>query len=531
MNNKLTATLIVASAVMVPALTGCFTDVCAVARCNAGEGGSPSTSTITGGGGGASANGGGGEGGGGVNPACIPGELTGVDPLPDTCAGVFVMAGATGTGTRAAPFGSIGDALGAVTPGGVIYVCTAGQPLVEAVAISSSVVLYGGLDCTDWSYTGEPSVLEGPSDLPAMHVTGSSTAVTIADLEITAAAATVVGGSSVAMFVEGATADLDRVTLTAGVGASGAAGTSPGGTGELGGNGTTGNAGCTSGAIVAGPTGVPHQCGVETSTSGRGGDGTVSGGISGNGTQGDSDPVAPGSGDNKGLGQTSGMACTPGTVGTTGAPGTSGAGALATAWGALTPAGYFNASGMAGGSSGHPGQGGGGGGGARGATVCVTTTNAASTGGSGGAGGCGGEAGTGGGGGGSSVALAALNATIALTDVVLTGGAGGDGGDGNGGQSGGSGGNPGFSGGSGACSGGQGGQGGTGGAGGGGRGGHSLGLLLAGTPAPTSGFTFTPGSAGAAGAGGDGGTGNQGGAGVAGAICSVLDVDAASCTP
>jgi hypothetical protein len=523
-----TAKLLFLSLPFAGALAGCEArDLCTeyAALCNGAGGAGGGTVTTSQGG-----NAGSGGSGGSVDPGCHPSVLGDGVPLPDTCDGVFVKAGAAaGNGSRATPYGTLGEALadaGATKP---IYVCNAADALAENPVVTVSTSLYGGLDCTTWSRTGTKTPLNGAADLAALTIQGSVT-VTVEDFVITAANAsgTVPGANSTGVFVDGADVTLDELEIVAGDGAAGAAGVTPTAVVTGGTNGVNGSAGCTSSANIAGQLSVNTICGTETSTSGNGGNGTVSGGMSSNAAAGDSDPPAPGAVDNHGNGQTSGSPCGFGTTGATGGDGAAGLGAGMSDWGTLTAEGYAGPPGQSGLGTGHPGQGGGGGGGARGASSCVTTTFAGPSGGSGGSGGCGGNPATGGGAGGSSIAIAARDGSLSLGSVTMTLGAGATGGAGAQGQSGATGGSGSSGGGSGACGGGPGGSGGFGGAGGGGRGGHALAVVLSGTAAPNlAGLSVSGGSFGTGGA--QGGTAGNGGAD--GAVCKVLDIDAGTCTP
>ena len=180
------------------------------------------------------------------------------------------------------------------------------------------------------------------------------------------------------------------------------------------------------------------------------------------------------------------------------------AGSTATAAGSLS-LGYWIGRASSGGGTGQNGGGGGGGGGSGG---CDSGTDSYGTGGGGGgAGGCAAPAGGGGGGaGGSSFAVFAIGSTVSVAECAIqlgVGGAGGAGGVGGRGQSGGPGGGAGPGSGDSAPGGGGGAgvHGGHGGGGAGGPGGNSFGIFSFGSTVPQS-CTFSGGASGGGGAGG-----------------------------
>src|SRR5262245_16214596 len=178
----------------------------------------------------------GGTGGtGGAPPGCIP-QQTG-DPIEDTC-GVFVDA-ATGDdangGTKEKPFARLTKAL-ASSNGKPVYACAdAAQPFVEAVTLDSSAQIFGGLDCTTWTYVAGTKTkwTAGADELPLRLADGAS--IAIEDVTIEAADAIKDGGSSIAIVAQaGASVELVRCDVRAGNGADGAAGNTPAGTGMAG---------------------------------------------------------------------------------------------------------------------------------------------------------------------------------------------------------------------------------------------------------------------------------------------------------
>lgn len=422
--------------------------------------------------------------------------------------GVFVSSetgdDAAGNGSQERPFKTLGAALAA--PGGKpIYAC-AGPPYEEALELSSSSTLFGGLDCATWAYAGTErrSVLVAPPDQIAVRVLGAAAIVRVEDFDITASDVATPGASSIAMLVDAATVSLARVGLSAGNGGGGASVPHAESQAMNGAAGQGGMTGCVSPAIaIAGGAGGSRTCNGIDVSGGDGGEGkfSVAGGT---GAKGKPVTEVGGSG---GKGE-DGSACANGGVGSSGDDGDDGVGAVG--MGSLDATGYVGVAGSPG-ADGTPGQGGGGGGG--GATC---NGNAGPSGGGGGSGGCGGLGGPGGGSGGASIALISLQAAVTLVEVSLRAGNGGNGGDGQPGQTGGVGGTRGSAGGLAACDGGYGASGGDGGAGGGGMGGPSIGIAYTGAPPQEPGAVTT--ALGAPGQGGLSGTGSQDppGAGVAG---------------
>jgi hypothetical protein len=369
--------------------------------------------------------------------------------------GVFVdgTSGADGNaGTRESPVKSIGAALGKLGNKNRIYVCSG--TYAEHVKLTSAASVYGGFACGSWSYTGDKAKV-APTDAGyALEVNKVSSAVTIADVSLTAIAGTAASVSSIAALVsEASGVTLTRCELNAGAG-------------FVGKKGDDGAPGMPDKPLDGQSANMSTPGALKTCTCSSGG--TTSGGGGGAvvGAGQDGAPVlAPTAGkDGK-----AGAANTPcndpeppkNGGGHTGADAASASDATPiTTIGKLSSTGWTPSSGTAG-TAGSPGQGGGGGGGRSGA------------GGGGACGGCGGTGGKGGSGGGASVALASFNATVKLVASTLTsakGGVGGPGGGGGGGSGGGGGGLAG-AGAPNGCGGGDGGKGGNGGNGGGGAGG------------------------------------------------------------
>lgn len=436
--------------------------------------------------------------------ACVPGP--GGGEIANDC-GVFISLGGddNNDGSQGAPVQTFAKAV--ELAGGKsmrIYACA--EEFKEAVTVPAGVSIYGGLDCSaSWKYVGDATKtrIVPAADMVAITVSGGGETTHLADIEARAADATLPGGSSVAVVVDGATADLVRMDLIAGAGLDGAKGITPtdpvgpSDPSEMDIRGNNGLAACTNaGADNPGAEAKTNAL-CPTSIGGAGGVGSIMSGMPGT----DGVPIPDPNPDGWGVGGVGASAapCKPGQSGLNGADGMPGGGAAML--GMLSASGIVGASG-ADGTPGSPGHGGGGGGGAKGKMNC-----GGGSGGSGGAGGCGGGGGKGGQAGGSSIALISLNATLTLTKVMLKTGAGGKGGDGGDGQGGGAGGLGGI-GGTGmgtspGCSGGQGGPGGIGGMGGGGRGGHSVGIASAGAAPTSSDSSFQVGGPGLGGAGAD----------------------------
>jgi hypothetical protein len=439
-----------------------------------------------------------------VPPECVPSES--LTPVSDAC-GVFVNteAAAGGKGSKAAPLSGLQEAVTRASETGkrAIYLC-AGQLFSGAVTVPAGIEIYGALECdSDWSYAPDRrSVLSAASDEIPLKITGGDGVSRLQDVEIVAESAQKAGGSSIALMVDGAEAELTRCKVQAKDGKDGESGALFERGVPAAESGNSGHAAC-SDDLVSGGAAKTNTCTGFTSVDSVGGSGGV--GRETSGTPGD--PGEPGGVPNGGAGQTATSPCFRGTQGADGGPGGPGDGARGL--GRISSAGYSGSDGGEG-KPGISGQGGGGGGASKGgpaANQCgAIMTNGGAGGGSGGPGGCGGKGGRGGKAGGSSIAIVSLNATLSFDRVELATGQGGVGGAGGQGQAGGRGG-AGGEGGSNAmraglnpgCGGGIGGDGGEGGLGGGGLGGHSLGIAFSGK-APGAGATLTsPGTPGAGG--------------------------------
>jgi hypothetical protein len=472
------------------------------------------------------------DGGSDGNNADCSGDPT-TDPaiVTDAC-GVFVSANAAsgGDGSQAKPFQTFAEA--AAAKPARVFACAGMYTETMQVSFSGGVEVYGGFTgCTATSWTWSASVqaeIATVAGVPGVVLDGGANKLENVKVTAPDVPMTMLGGSSIAVLVNGGSLDMTNGTLTSGDAQDGAAGTSMGADPTLDGTtGATGEGACGSGATHPGATGQTNTCMTGgTTTAGNGADGgDATGDPAGSGANGSAMPPATASGTNDGkggAGETS-VLCANGDNGAPGSTGNSGTGAAGI--GMLTKTGYEGVAG-ADGKNGAPGQGGGGGGSAKGAAMvtCGSMTNAVfgASGGAGGTGGCGGNAGGGGQAGGSSIALLVLGAEVTLASVTLTAGKGGNGGVGGNGQSGGNGGNGGTRGdgespANPSCAGGDGGQGGGGGPGGGGQGGHSLGIAFQGTTAPVGGkFMIGTMNNGMGGAGGTNNTMAGMGAGVPG---------------
>ena len=413
--------------------------------------------------------------------------------------GVFVAptgSDTTGTGTRSAPYATVGNAMDQAKTKGLarVYACGTAGSYTENLVVGSSrtgITVYGGLNCTTsastWSYVASDRATVAPASGYALQVTA---AVTFEDFGFTSAAATTPGSSSIVVFASNATGvALERCDVTAGAGMTGQSV-----------NQAAPAAAAPSGSPGSPPTLAPPQGGTggaggsNTSCSSTGGTGGSASAVSGSPNGGSGSPGPANGEPMAGPGSCDATASPPITV-VTGSAGSQGPGA--TDWATFSSTGWSPLGGQAG-TGGGAGQGGGGGG-------ASAVAAALGGGGGGGAGGCGGGGGAPGTGGGSSIAVLLFDSSIALNTCALTtaaAGAGGNGAPGQDGQTGGPGGPPG----TGSCGGGTGGNGGNGGGGGGGSGGISAGVVWTGIAPTVTGGTQTSGSAGAAGQNGDGTT-------------------------
>ncbi|WP_165373053.1 PGRS family protein [Sorangium cellulosum] len=438
--------------------------------------------------------------------------------MEDGC-GVFVSSSGDdgNAATKEAPVKTLAAALSLAEANGTRRVYACAEAFEEAVEVTGTVTIYGGLDCANgWGWVGgerKTTLTAGAGQIPLlMRGGGAEATVRVEDVHVQARGiepedASLAGASSIAAVADEVGVELVRCVLEAGDAAAGAEGAAYEESAMGGAMGNSGSEACSAQIVVPGAS-PKNDCGTpedasDDSSGGAGGIGQEDPG--GAGSKG-----SPGATPNGGAGEEGTMLCTEGTAGAEGAAGTPGEGA--TGLGEISAAGYTGATGSDG-TQGGTAQGGGGGGGAKGGVgegKCMSAESAGgASGGSGGAGGCGGAGGRGGGAGGASIALLSLNAKLGFEDVTLKTGRGGAGGKGGAGQEGGDGGEGGPGGRkpegatalNDACAGGRGGKGGAGGQGGGGRGGHAIGIAYQGTAPSMEGAMVEVGEAGPGGPG------------------------------
>jgi hypothetical protein len=472
---------------------------------------------------------------GGMSPDCSgdPSEAN----VIDAC-GVFVQAnaaGATEDGTQAHPYKTLQKAL---DNAGVkrVYACSS-APYSESVTIAAPVEMFGGFECAKgWAWKADGrSALSGPAGAVALTLTKQGDGAKVQGFAITAASATVKGGSSIAVAVEDVAAALINCEVTAGDGMAGEDGVTPAGVALKGADAAlpdaaTMNACINAASLVGGAAGMT-TCEDGVTAGGMGGKGGITATMSGDGQKGVDGAPTDAAGGKGGAGEDAiNLTCAKGTDGKSGTAGAAGAAGLSP--GVLSVTGLSDTD-ATDGKSGTRGYGGGGGGGAKAGLFCTGGVDGnGASGGGGGAGGCGGKGGGGGKAGGSSLAIVSLGTKLTLTDVTLKTGKGGAGGKGALQQFGGVSGLGAVGGSGGAkpgCTGGAGGLGGGGGSGGGGRGGHSVGIAYA--SAPTKAPTLKGFAGDTMGVGGAAGPSNPTGKGAAGAASACWDFSKnAGCT-
>ncbi|WP_437912323.1 hypothetical protein WME73_34480 [Sorangium sp. So ce302] len=413
-------------------------------------------------------------------------ERLAANVLEDGC-GVFV-AGMFGNGddanpgtTRDKPVRTLQRGVELARTGrGRVFACNDG--FYGALALPSGVDLVGGYHCLSFEHEpgGRPTLQIVDTFEPILTVvpaspgdTGAADGVsTIVDMRL-------VSHGSITMLVQSGTAvELIRSQVRASSAWGGRDAEKwpyPNEAAE-GPDGQYGGDAC-SAAVVPGGAAAVNPCeGGIPSVGGKGGDGLPDGA----GDGGDGLPFvaySPTSG-RGGDGEVTGVDCEEGSVGRSGAQGVTGA--AGKGMGRITEAGWESDKAGDGGR-GMPGQGGGGGGGHRGGlAVCGAGSKGGAGGGSGGAGGCGGRGGRGGENGYPSIGIIALHAKLTVRDSEIETSEAGQGGDGGPPEEGGRGGRgaPGgaLGGGLWSCQGANGGDGGPGGYGGPGRGGDSIGI-------------------------------------------------------
>ena len=106
-----------------------------------------------------------------------------------------------------APLASLAAAVAAAGELKRVYACA--EVFAESVTVSAGVTIYGGLDCESgtWSALAETkTTVQGGADEVALRVESTANGAKLNDLEVRAADATIAGGSSIAVLVDGATA-------------------------------------------------------------------------------------------------------------------------------------------------------------------------------------------------------------------------------------------------------------------------------------------------------------------------------------
>ena len=243
------------------------------------------------------------------------------------------------------------------------------------MTLAIPVSIFGGFECTHWTYSSNKAVFKPANTGAAITVTGTAGDVLIADLDVTAADGVAPGESSVGVFAANASKlVLRRMKVTAGTGAKGIDGAAPAPFSSSKAPDGNSGSGATPGVAVPNPL-------CSTSVGGAGGaaHNHVDDGDTGTVAQSSPFPnTATGIG-----GQSASADCTGSSLGKSGSYGpVGGPGAGATVDGILSDIGWSPSSGGIGGR-GTDGQGGGGG--ARFASTAVA--------GSGAPGGCGAPAG------------------------------------------------------------------------------------------------------------------------------------------
>jgi hypothetical protein len=459
------------------------------------------------------------------NPAIKPGapdapDLAFVDSNCDGIDGteknaIFVSPGGSDadSGTKNKPKRQIQAAVAAAAGKGRYVLAAAGS--YTRVAAATGVGIYGGYDPANWSVRRASLVTRivgVPEGVFASNVTG-------VELQLLSVHGDSAGSSAYGIrAIETSRLRLQRVTVTAGNGASGSLGVN-GAAGRAGGDGRPGRSGKCDAKDVPQYNGGGGGGSPVSRDGGKGGDGTYA-------SRGDDGAtgVAGTPGGMGGADGANGEDGAPGASGKSGLPGRAGAGGTnAPALATTTWLGRDGSDGIYGG----PGNGGGGGGGGGGQDNLFPDWRGIGNGGGGGGGG--GEGGRGGGGGhagGGSFGIYLHNASVVAEGSTIAAGNGGAGGRGGTGGPGGAGGGRGLgyvycgnqigNGGDG----GFGGSGGQGGGGGGGAGGPSIGIVkLGGAGVTLTGTEVAPGNPGPGGPGGGGGaTASPGQAGMAQAV-------------
>ncbi|KYF98872.1 hypothetical protein BE18_35670, partial [Sorangium cellulosum] len=298
-----------------------------------------------------------------------------------------------GDGTKDKPYASLGEAVSKANGKRVLACAVA--PFAESVTIEAGVEVIGGFDCdAGWTWSQEArSAIEGPANEIALTLGEGASGAKVRSFAVTAAGATVLGGSSIGVAVADVEAELAQVDVTAGDGMDGAKGETPTEAPQVGASApamSASSACLVEAAVHGGEPGVT-TCEDGETRGGAGGLGGITGTEQGNGQNGaDGAPPPPEPNSEEfglgGAGQT-GATCRQGQPGAPGGSGEAGPSGDRTQ---LTLAGVEGGDGGDG-KTGSKGQGGGGGGGAKAGQFCGTSTNLVNgPGASGGGGGAGG---------------------------------------------------------------------------------------------------------------------------------------------
>ncbi len=214
--------------------------------------------------------------------------------IAPTC-GLFVDPSAqAGSGTQAAPFAHIADALASNPQNLPIYVYATHAAVTESITLKAQESLYGALTCGTWTVGAAKTPWTAQANQIPLTLTNTTGAV-VSGFAITSATATgfdamtLQGASSIGVWADGASATLENVDIVAGNGATGGDGTGSGAQapgrqsaaamfdGNLGG----GCAGVPNGGGAAKDfSGCPAQMGTITE-GGKGGDGGLLSGVGG----------------------------------------------------------------------------------------------------------------------------------------------------------------------------------------------------------------------------------------------------------
>ncbi len=196
--------------------------------------------------------------------------------------------------------------------------------------------MYGGFDCTaGWAWKADArSALNGPAGAVALTLTKQGDGAKVQGFAITAASATVKGGSSIAVVVEDvAAAAFLSCEVTAGEGMAGQDGVTPGGLATKGEDAPLPDAAamnaCINPASLVGGAAGRTTCDDGMTAGGMGSKGGITGTMSGNGQKGvDGTPADAASGKGGAGEDAINLTCVDGIKGKSGTPGAAGAAAF-----------------------------------------------------------------------------------------------------------------------------------------------------------------------------------------------------------